>query len=121
MDDRTHVRLQMNDLSAQPIHVNSDVMQTTLYSDDQEEVSLISAAANTEIYIDKPGGIEILVLEGGMLEQNDTLVKNSWIRLPVGTVLNAQAGEYGVKFWMKTGNLSDVEEQIKRVKLATKK
>ncbi|MDT0582120.1 cupin domain-containing protein [Brumicola blandensis] len=121
MDDRTHVRLQMNDLSAQPIHVNSDLMQTTLYSDDHEEVSLLSAAANTEIYIDKPGGIEILVLEGDMVEQNDTLVKNSWLRLPVGTILNAQAGEYGVKFWMKTGNLSDVEEQIKRVKLATKK
>ena len=120
MEDRTQVSLKMNELSAEQVNENNDIQQTHLYSDDYEKVSLVKATGKTEINIEQPGGIEILVLEGEMLEQNETLSKYSWLRLPAGTALNASAGEKGVTFWMKTGNLNDVEEQIKRVKLTSK-
>ncbi|MEO0923992.1 MAG: cupin, partial [Pseudomonadota bacterium] len=51
------------------------------------------------------GGIELLVIDGDLIFGDETLDKNSWLRLPEGDTLVAKAGPAGAKVWMKTGHL----------------
>jgi hypothetical protein len=46
------------------------------------------------------------------------LSKHDWLRLPVGQKLHLQASSEGATMWIKTGNLPDIENQIKRVESA---
>jgi hypothetical protein len=68
--------------------------------------------------INAKGGAELLVLEGSFDEQADTFVKNSWLRVPINSSINVKAGSNGAKVWLKTGHLTDVENQISRVQNA---
>lgn len=115
-DDRKHVRLQTN-LMPSIVHPKfKNVAETLLYKDDFEEVSLLHFKPYASIDIDTKGGAELLVLEGTVNEQADTLVKNSWLRMPINSSINVKAGSNGAKVWFKTGHLTDVEKQISRVK-----
>jgi anti-sigma factor ChrR (cupin superfamily) len=114
-DDRTHVRLQ-TDLMQSAAHPNfKNVAVTPLYKDTFEEVSLLHFKANADMVINAQGGAELLVLEGSLDEQADTLVKNSWLRVPINSTVNVKAGNNGAKVWLKTGHLTDVSNQISRV------
>ena len=117
-DDRTHVRLQTQFMGSVPDSNFKGVNITPLYKDEFEEVSLLHFEVNAEMKIDVIDGAELLVLEGSLKEQNDTLTKHSWLRTPVHTTINARAGENGAKVWIKTGHLIDVENQITRVENA---
>ena len=72
----------------------------------------------SEISMKIPGGAELLVLAGTLSDQNDKLIKYSWLRIPVEGELNAKAGPEGAKIWIKTGYLTDVDKQIERVEKA---
>ncbi len=111
-EDRIHVRLNSNFM--QPVlHRDLDgVAVTPLYKDDFEEVEIQDWDANTEAVLDAPDGIEVLVLSGEFSEAGDTLVKQSWLRLPVGSTLKAIAGSQGAKVWIKRHNLVHVDKQI---------
>ena len=114
-DDRTHVRLQ-TDLMQSAAHPNfKNVAVTPLYKDTFEEVSLLLFKPNANMVINAQGGAELLVLEGSLGEQADTLVKNSWLRVPINSTINVKAGNNGAKVWLKTGHLTDVSNQIYRV------
>lgn len=111
-EDRTHVRLNTNFM--QPVsHRDFDgVAVTPLYKDEFEEVEIQDWDANVEVVLDAPEGIEVLVLSGEFSESGDTLVKQSWLRLPVGSTLKAVAGSQGAKVWIKRHNLAHVDKQI---------
>lgn len=114
-DDRTHVRLQ-TDLMQSAAHPNfKNVAVTPLYKDTFEEVSLLHFKPNADMVINAQGGAELLVLEGSLDEQADTLLKNSWLRVPINSTVNVKAGNNGAKVWLKTGHLTDVSNQISRV------
>jgi len=114
-DDRTHVRLQ-TDLMQSAAHPNfKNVAVTPLYKDTFEEISLLHFKPNADMVINAQGGAELLVLEGSLDEQADTLVKNSWLRVPINSTVNVKAGNNGAKVWLKTGHLTDVSNQISRV------
>lgn len=117
-EDRTHVRLQTNNMSAIPSKTDG-VSITPLYKDKHEEVSIFYFEPNSKINLLVPEGVEILVLEGELQAQNDLLLKHSWMRLPLGDTLTVTAKSDGAKVWVKTGNLPDVSNQIKRVKAAS--
>lgn len=117
-EDRTHVRLQTNNMSA--ICSKTDgVSITPLYKDKHEEVSIFYFEPNAKINFLVPEGAEILVLEGELQAQNDLLLKHSWMRLPLGDTLAITAKNDGAKVWVKTGNLPDVSNQINRVQAAS--
>ena len=61
------------------------------------------------------GGAELFVLQGRVKEQQDLLVKHSWLRAPMGYPLSLKTGKVRAKIWMKTGHLEDVDQQINRV------
>ena len=117
-EDREHVRLQTNTMCSVPHPEFSNVNVVSLYKDAFEEVSIFAFAPNSEISLNASGGGELLVLEGSLEEQGDTLVKHSWLRVPPNSEIKATAGSEGARVWLKIGHLTDVENQIARLKNA---
>lgn len=116
--DRTHVRLQTNFMGSVQHADFKGIHITPLYKDTIEEVSLLNFEPEAEITLGVKKGAELFVLAGSVDEQNDTLTKYSWLRVPVNSEINAKAGKNGAKVWLKTDHLIDVENQVKRVEHA---
>ena len=116
--DRTHVRLNMNYMKPVESNEAEGVSITPLYIDDIEQVELQTWEADTVVEFDTDRGAEFLVLEGEFAEQEDVLVKHSWLRVPVGGKVKAIAGAKGAKVWIKHGNLPFFDEQVRRVNSA---
>lgn len=117
-EDRKHVKLRMDAMGSVPDQNNEGLSITPLFKDDHEEVSLLHFAPNTTADIEVPAGAELLVLDGEIQEGEDRLVKHSWLRTPIGSSIQAKAGDKGAKVWIKSGHLTDVQNQIARVKKA---
>jgi hypothetical protein len=116
--DRTHVCLQTNFMGSVQHADFKGIHITSLYKDTIEEVSLVNFEPAAEIILDVKNGAELFVLSGSLDEQNDTLTKHSWLRVPINSEINAKAGKKGAKIWFKKGHLIDVENQMIRVKKA---
>ena len=114
-EDRKHVKLRMDTMGSVPDQNNPGLSITPLFKDDYEDVSLLHFEANATAAIATPDGAELLILEGEVQESDDTLVKNSWLRTPTGSSLQLKASKSGAKIWMKTGHLTDVQNQIARL------
>ncbi|WP_340108863.1 cupin domain-containing protein [Pikeienuella sp. HZG-20] len=100
--DRDQFRKTMTDgLSA----AGEGVRRAELHRDARETVSYLDVAAGASLHVDAPGGVELLVLSGGLTEGGDGLRPGSWLRLPEGRPLAAAAGADGATLWMKTGHL----------------
>lgn len=117
-EDRTHVRLQMHAMGKVAMPEHNGIEITPLYKDDIEEVSLLHFDTDASLDISPLGGAELFVLEGDIREHQDQLTKHSWARLPINESISIKAGNNGAKVWLKTGHLTDVENQIARVQQA---
>ena len=102
MDDRNQFRKDMADELAGPV---DGVATAELHKDDRETVTYRKLEAGAALKVNDAGGIEVLVLTGEITEGGDKLQKGSWLRLPEGQALNAEAGASGATVWMKTGHL----------------
>lgn len=110
-DDRTEVKVSFNEVTAVPAEGRKGVMIRPLFKDHREDVRLEEWEAESEINLTDEGGIELLVLEGDFTQGADHLKPQSWLRIPIGSELNAKVGEKGAKVWIKTGHLRFVEQQ----------
>ena len=54
------------------------------------------------------GGAELLVVKGSLIEGDQTYLKDSWIRMPVGTLTTIKAGATGATIYIKTGHLAQI-------------
>ncbi|WP_025565755.1 cupin domain-containing protein [Psychromonas sp. SP041] len=117
-EDRIHVRLQMNKMGQVPLPNHKGVSITPLYKDEIEEVSLLHFDVTSEYTLDALGGAELFILEGSIQESDDILLKHSWLRTPEKTSLTIKSGKNGAKVWVKSGHITDVENQISRVQNA---
>ncbi|MEJ6402892.1 cupin domain-containing protein [Yoonia sp. 2307UL14-13] len=104
-DDRTQVKIDMNKMEALPIADRPDVTALPLFQDARETVRVETWERGAQVAMDLPDGGEFLVLDGGFIEGTDGLGAGSWLRLPVGSQLAAQAGSDGAKVWMKLRHL----------------
>lgn len=104
--DRTEVRL---DSATVPFRAAADrpgVETKPLFHDSREDVRLEQWAPNAPVLLPRiRGGAEILVLDGGFSENGEQFTPQSWLRLPHGATLDAQAGPNGCRVWVKTGHL----------------
>mmetsp|Transcript_8489 Transcript_8489/g.17215 ORF Transcript_8489/g.17215 Transcript_8489/m.17215 type:complete len:137 (+) Transcript_8489:452-862(+) len=104
--DRHQVRLDMYSTLEQAGGGNQMVH---LYQDPREDVCFFAVEPSMRVDILGPGGIEIFVLDGTLIDHNDPyliLGRGSWLRLPVGSKFRAVSGaDGGAKFWAKTGHL----------------
>jgi anti-sigma factor ChrR (cupin superfamily) len=114
-EDRTPVRLNIEELTPSPHTHVKGVSVIPLFKDKHEQVSVIDIQPHTSLEFVPEGGAELFVLQGSVKEQQDPLVKHSWLRAPIGYPLSLKTAEASAKIWLKTGHLADVEQQIKRV------
>lgn len=93
------------------------VRRLSLFQDQVEAVSMVDVAAHHTFNLSASGGAEILVISGELIEQQP-IKEFAWLRVPKGGEIAAVAGAHGARFWLKTGHLTDVDNQIKRVQQA---
>ncbi len=111
-DDRNHVRIHFNDMTATAHPDREGVKEIQLYRDNREHVRIEDWAAGAEIALDLPNGAEFLVLDGSFTEAGDTLRKHSWLRVPADGTVRAKAGNEGARVWVKTGHLRFVAQLV---------
>ncbi len=104
-EDRTEVKLKSNEIEAIADPKRPGVLITPIFADHREEVRLETWQANKKVRIKAPQGAEILVLEGSFLLGGDKFDSRSWLRLPINSQVEAQAGDQGANVWVKTGHL----------------
>lgn len=105
--DRTHVRIDTGKMPFLPAPERPGVELMPLFCDSEEYVRLERWAPGVSVSLPLPGGAELFVLEGSFEEGSELFERQSWLRLPAGT-LQARAGAGGCKLWMKTGHLARV-------------
>lgn len=104
-------------------YVNSQIPtegERLLFKDAVETVCQKHIKPYEHINLSHSGGIEILVLSGELIEsfkdnKINILNQHTWLRIPCSDGFHAKAGAQGANLWIKTGHLSRVDEQIKRV------
>jgi ChrR Cupin-like domain len=107
-EDRSPVRIDTCKMPFLPDRDRADVEVMPLFQDADEYVRLERWAPDAAISLPIPGGAELLVIEGSMEESGDRFEPQSWLRLPAGAGLRAEAGSAACKVWMKTGHLACV-------------
>lgn len=107
-NDRTFVHANLNKLGAVEDKNREGVKVSPLFQDESEDVRLEKWEPNAHIDVDASGGAEVFVIEGSFREHDDELRKYSWLRIPVGGTLRANAGLAGATVWIKTGHLRQV-------------
>ena len=104
--DRTRVRIDTTSRTFSPDPNRTGVETMPLFADAFENVRLERWTPGASVELNLPGGGEFLVLDGGFEDRGDSLVSQSWLRLPAGERLMATAGPAGCKLWIKTGHLA---------------
>lgn len=101
-EDRTQFRKSMADELNAPV---DGVATAVLHRDARETVTYSHLDAGALLANTDTGGIEMLVIDGEVTQDTDTLCKGGWLRLPEGQALSITAGPDGAKVWIKTGHL----------------
>lgn len=109
-EDRTALRIDTTKRHFLSCDDRPGVEIMPLFRDTRENVRLERYAANASVCLPVPAGMEILVLEGSLQEGGEQFTAQSWLRLPPGAHLQAQAGPQGCKAWVKTGHLERMPE-----------
>lgn len=77
----------------------------TLFSDAYETVTLERYPPEMSIDLANDSGLEVLVLSGALVVEDQILERLSWIRLPAGMALQGYTGTSGVSMWVKRAPL----------------
>ncbi len=104
--DRATVRCDW--ACAPPERLAAGVESTLLFGNDEESVRVERWAPGAVVDRAAPGGLELLVLEGGFDSLGEPFEPLSWLRRPDGDRLCARAGAAGCRVWLKSGHLARV-------------
>ncbi len=99
--DRTQITLNTTQQDYIPDNARLGVSTLPLFADERETVQLEQWAAHASIDVLAPGGLEVFVLQGSFHESGEVFQPDSWLRLPPGARLLAQAGPEGCRIWLK--------------------
>jgi len=110
MADRLQVRKDMR--AELPSVPTNGVAMAELHRDAFETVRFARLEAGATLDITDAGGIEVLVIDGTITTQDDTLGNGGWLRLPEGTPLHMKAGNDGASVWIKTGHLPHAKAPV---------
>ena len=105
-DDRTELRADTASVPFVPAPGRAGVAVAPLFENALENVRLERWAPEAAVTLPAPGGIELLVVDGGFVEGGETFTPQSWLRLPARGVLRAVAGPRGCRVWAKSGHLA---------------
>ena len=110
--DRRHVAINTTSSAWCAAADRPAVQILPLFCDPREDVRLERWAPGALVNLEAPGGAELLVLDGAFEESGEHFEAQSWLRLPVGSVLQARAAAGGCRLWVKTGHLLHIEGVI---------
>jgi len=113
-DDRNQIEINTGPMPYQPTTDRPGVALLPLFRDSREEVRLECWAPAAAVTRTLPGGAEVFVLDGAFDEGGERFEPQSWLRLPAGGMLRAEAGPEGCKVWIKTGHLLRPVSVIRR-------
>jgi anti-sigma factor ChrR (cupin superfamily) len=99
--DRTQITLNTTQQPYATDVTRLGVSIMPLFADHREIVQLEQWEANASIDVLASGGLEIFVLHGRFRESGEVFQPDSWLRLPPGSRLLAQAGPEGCRIWLK--------------------
>ena len=106
--DRNQFSIDMNSAELRLVEGQKGISASVIHQDERETVSVEKWAFDAGRHLDASGGAELLVLDGLVIADGEELGKHSWLRVPPGEELDAQAGKNGARVWIKTGHLRDV-------------
>ncbi len=95
-DDRTQLRIDTSALAFVPAPGLPGIELAPLFEDSLERVRLERWAPDVMIETPLPGGVELLVLDGGFSEGGEEFTKYSWLRLPAGVGATSQSRTAGL-------------------------
>ena len=104
--DRTQICVDTTAQPFLPVPGRRGVEVLPLFERARENVRLERWAPDTMMELPAPGGIELLVIDGGFLEGQETFAPQSWLRLPPGAALQCKAGSQGTRVWVKSNHLA---------------
>jgi len=104
--DRTQVRIDTTKRVYQRDPSRAGVEVMPLYQDQHEVVAIERWQAGTQVALESPSGVELLVLDGEFADSSDVFGYQSWLRLPAGSAAQAAAGPRGCRVWIKSGHLA---------------
>ena len=105
-DDRRQVRIDTGTLDFIPATGRPGVETMKLFHDAREDVRLERWAPGADIQVPSRAGLELLVIDGAFEEGGEWFERQSWLRLPAASALQAQAGQQGCKVWLKSDHLA---------------
>lgn len=109
LKDRTQVKIDMNKMASVRPKAREGVQVMPLFEDARESIRMENWAPDAQLALELEEGGEFLVLDGEFRTGDDVLRKHSWLRMPMGSTLQATVGKHGAKVWMKTRHLRFVE------------
>lgn len=104
--DRQTVRMPPNASNAIGPLPASGHFESGLFSSQSEQVRVLSWGPDQAIEIANPTGLELLVLDGSLVQGSEIFQRLSWLRLPPSTDLKARSAASGCRVWIKTGHLA---------------
>ncbi len=108
VDEDQYVAIDTNDAANWQSQDNREICP--LFSDDDEHVSLQRLIANEPLFTTEiVGGAELLVVEGELINDEQTYRRGSWLRFPMDALPQVSAGSEGVTVYLKTGHLADIK------------
>jgi hypothetical protein len=117
-DDRKRVNIVIDEAEVTFKDAANKVAERLLFSDEYEQVKLVTLQANTQWCSKASDGNEILVLEGKVEHDHLILEQFDWLRVPAGEHLKLSTSGLGAKVWLKTGNLLNIDQQIEQLNKA---
>jgi len=107
--DRTPVRRDAQALVYTSAEGRPGVEIAALFGDAREEVRMERWLPDASVLLELPGGGEFLVLDGAFEEGGEAFAPQSWLRLPPGGRVRANAGRDGCTLWVKTDHLRHIQ------------
>jgi quercetin dioxygenase-like cupin family protein len=104
--DQVQLQVQTADVPPKADPQRPGVQFKRLFASAQEDVRLETWGPHTPVELDLPGGAEFFLLDGSFSEGGEVFAAHSWLRLPCGSQLRAQAGAQGATVWIKQGHLA---------------
>ena len=107
-EDQEQLSVDMNEAALTPLTDSPGVSRHVLAARDYEHVSLEAWDRGTSLALVHKGGLEVLVLQGGVSVDGETYGPQDWLRIPGGESVDVTSGENGARLWIKRGHLAEI-------------
>ena len=107
--DQRQFSVNLNTVEMMPDPQHAEIQRSLIHRYGDEKVMLEDWPASMSRRIESSGGVEMLLLDGTVEFDGRSFGKHDWIRLPAGYSARMHSGTAGVRIWIKSGHLTNVQ------------